>query len=189
MSRYDDQGVWHPPMEPGRLEYEAELLTNRNPAPHAEPPLVGTPSRTLQVGCGTVVFQCLADLQPETAPPTCVNSGIGRCINSVPCVNGKCKLDNPAAVLKGYYDFVNECPRVRVELTPEGRDLCAGTKLWPHPMPPQPKPLPKLPPVPKDMCLASAMVGDKRVELRGWTTEMMQPWIDAVLAAFKESGR
>lgn len=161
MSRYDDQGVWHPPVEPGRLEYEAELCT-RNPA-----------------------------------PPTCVDSGIGRCINNVPCVNGKCQLDTarlvqaattkPAAVLKGYYDFVNEVPKVRVDLTPEGRELPAGTKLWPHPMPPQP--LPKLPPVPKDMCFGSMTIGDKRVELRGWTTEMMQPWIDAVLAAFKESRR
>lgn len=176
MSRYDDRGVWHPPMEPGRLEYEAELLTNRNPAPHAEPPLVGTPSRTLQIGPATEQLRQQMDRQQ-----------MDRQLDTARLVQAA--TTKPAAVLKGYYDFVNEVPKVRVELTPEGRELCAGTKLWPHPMPPQPKPLPKLPPVPKDMCFGSMTIGDKRVELRGWTTEMMQPWIDAVLAAFKESRR
>lgn len=171
MSRYDDQGVWHPPMEPGRLEYEAELLTNRNPAPHAEPPLVGTPSRTLQIGFGTEQLRRQMDRQLDTAQLV------------------QTAITKPSAVIKGYYDFVTEGPRVRVELTKEGQGLPAGTQLWPHPMPPQPKPLPKLPKVPKDMCFGSGVINGQRVELRGWTTEMMQPWIDAVLAAFKESVR
>ena len=84
---------------------------------------------------------------------------------------------------------VAEVPRNRAELTEIGKRLPRGTQLYAHPEPPAPKPLPKLPKVPADMCFGSGIIRGERVELRGWTTEMMQPWIDAVQALFKEGRR
>lgn len=95
----------------------------------------------------------------------------------------------PAAVIGCFYDLVAEVPRNRAELTEIGKRLPRGTQLYAHPEPPAPKPLPKLPKVPADMCFGSAVINGKRIELRGWTTEMMQPWIDAVQALFKEGRR
>lgn len=92
----------------------------------------------------------------------------------------------PAAVIGCFYDLVAEVPRNRAELTEIGKRLPRGTQLYAHPEPPAPKPLPKLPKVPPSVVFGRATLGGETIELRGWTTITLQPWIDEVQALFKE---
>lgn len=201
MSNYDEHGNWHPPQvrhgtladEAGRAEYEAELVTRRAECTHSQ-----VSNRICErgtMGCNVdhlkdklvgqnrydLFEDVIAKIRFQSITRAEQHSQLERIVDSVRPTTAQ-----PAAVIGCFYDVVAEVPRNRAELTEIGKRLPRGTNLYAHPEPPTPKPLPKLPKVPADMVFGSGVIRGERVELRGWTTEMMQPWIDAVQALFKE---